>query len=74
MGQGADIVILDEAHPALVARDGDAVLNSWIFAAGNVVRDVYAGGARVVVNGWHVERDDVCRRYTATLQRLLRQV
>jgi cytosine/adenosine deaminase-related metal-dependent hydrolase len=74
VGQSADIVVLDDTHPSLVGRDGDALIDAWIFAAGNVVRDVFAGGTHVVVNGRHVERDDVCRRYTATLRRLLQQV
>ena len=49
VGQTADIVILDDAHPALVGRDGDQILNSWMFAAGDgAVRDVFAGGQQVV--------------------------
>jgi formimidoylglutamate deiminase len=74
VGQSADIIVLDDAHPSLISRDGDALLDAWIFAAGNVVRDVFARGSHVVVNGRHVQRDDVCRRYTATLHRLLGQV
>ena len=49
VGQSADIVVLDDTHPSLVGRDGDALLDAWIFAAGNVVRDVFAGGSHVVV-------------------------
>jgi len=74
VGQSADIVVLDDAHPALVSRDGDALLDAWIFGAGNVVHDVFAGGVHVVVNGRHVRRDDVSRRYAAMLHRLLGRV
>lgn len=73
VGQSADVVVLDDTHPSLVGRDGDALLDAWIFGAGHAVRDVFAGGSHVVASGRHVRRDDVCRRYTATLQRLLRQ-
>ncbi len=72
VGQGADIVILDEAHPALVARDGDAVLDSWIFAAGeSAVRDVFVGGKHVVADGRHVRRENIQRRYAGIMRRLL---
>ena len=74
VGQGADIVVLDDTHPTMVGRDGDALLDAWIFGAGNVVRDVFVGGSHVVVNGRHVKRDEVCLRYSATMRRLLRGV
>lgn len=71
IGQTADIVILDEAHPALVGRDGDEVLDSWIFAAGGgAVRDVFAGGNRVVAAGRHVRRDAILQSFTNTMHRL----
>ena len=72
VGQTADIVILDDAHPALVGRDGDQILDSWIFAAGDgAVRDVFAGGQQVVAEARHVRRDEIRRRFTATMRRLL---
>jgi formiminoglutamate deiminase len=72
VGQSADIVIVDDMHPALVARDGNAALDSWIFAAGNdAVRDVFAQGRHVVAEGRHIRREQVQRRYAATLRRLL---
>ena len=71
-GQTADIVILDEAHPALVGRDGDQVIDSWMFASGDgVVRDVFAGGQRVVAEGQHVRRDGIRHRFAGTMRRLL---
>jgi formimidoylglutamate deiminase len=74
VGHSADIVVLDDTHPCLVGRDGDTLLDAWIFAAGNAVRDVFSGGAHVVVNGRHVQREAVNGRYAATLRRLLNQV
>ena len=71
-GRTADIVILDHAHPALAGRSGDAVLDSWVFAAGDsVVRDVFAGGKRVVVAGRHIRRDALLQRFRDTMHRLL---
>ena len=73
-GLAADIVILDDAHPALAGRSGDAILDSWVFAAGDsLVRDVFAGGKRVVATGCHIRRDAVLRRFRDTMHRLLAQ-
>jgi cytosine/adenosine deaminase-related metal-dependent hydrolase len=72
VGNTADIVILEDAHPALAWREDDQVIDSWIFAAGDgVVRDVFAGGRQVVRGGRHVRRDALLGSYVATMQRLL---
>ena len=71
-GQTADIVVLDASHPALVARSGDTLVDSWIFSTGDgAISDVFAGGRHLVAAGRHIARDAALRRYTATLQRLL---
>jgi formiminoglutamate deiminase len=70
-GQTADIVILDDSHPALAGREGDAVLDSWIFSSGDgLVSAVFAGGHQVVADGQHIRREALRRRFTATMQRL----
>ena len=72
VGQTTDIVVLDEGHPVLVGRGGDQIIDSWLFAAGDgVVRDVFAGGQRVVAEGRHVRRDDIRRRFAVTMRRLM---
>jgi formiminoglutamate deiminase len=71
-GRIADIVVLDATHPALVARTGDALIDSWVFACGDgIVRDVFAGGRRVVRDGRHIHRDATRRCFTDTMKRLL---
>jgi len=70
-GQAADIVVLDDTHPALVGRTDDAVLDAWIFAAGHVVRDVFAGGRHVVVDGRHFRTSDIRHRYAKAVNRLV---
>ena len=71
-GKVADIVILNEAHPALVGRSGDALINSWVFAGGDgIVRDVFAGGRRVVHDGRHMRREAIRRRFADTMRRLV---
>lgn len=71
-GQAADIVVLDETHPALAGRRDDQLIDAWVFAAGDgAVRDVYAGGRRVVAEGRHLGRDAIRSRFTAAMHRLL---
>lgn len=71
-GADADIVLLDGGHPALAGRDGDDVLDTWIFGGGNgLVGDVYAGGRRVVSAGRHVVHEAAAARFAATMARLM---
>jgi formiminoglutamate deiminase len=72
-GARADFVVLDAGGPALVGRSGDDVLDAWIFAARrSPIREVWAGGRRVVSEGQHLLRDLVFRRFRATIDRLLK--
>ncbi|MBM3928538.1 MAG: amidohydrolase family protein, partial [Sphingomonadales bacterium] len=71
-GDAADFLTLDADHPALVGRQGDALLDALIFAAGRgVIRDVWRRGRRVVAGGRHIARDAIAARYRGTLVRLL---
>jgi formimidoylglutamate deiminase len=70
-GYTADIIVLDEAHPVLAGRTGDDILDSWVFGAGDgMVREVFAGGSRVVAEGRHVRRDALLARFRAAMGRL----
>lgn len=70
-GKNADIVVLDETHPVLVGRQGDAVLDALVFAGGDgLVRDVIAGGRIVVKDSRHVNRDALRRRFAQAVTRL----
>ncbi len=67
----ADFLTLDANHPTLVGKSGDAVLNAWIFSAGNVLVDcVWSGGRKVVQGGRHAERERIAARFAATMRRL----
>ena len=62
IGKRADVVVLEAGHPALVGREGAAVLDSWVFSGTeNPVRDVMVGGGWVVRGGRH-EREEVVAR------------
>lgn len=71
-GLRADVVTLDTEHPALLGREGDRWLDAWIFAAeGGCVRDVFAGGRRVVAGGRHVARAEIVAAWASRAGRLL---
>ena len=71
-GARADIVVLDSEHPALIARSGDQVLDSWIFSGGAAcVRDVFVGGRQLVRDGRHVHEREIVARYSEAAKALL---
>ncbi len=71
-GAVADIVALSADSPALVARQDDALIDSWIFAGGrSLVESVWSRGHRCVSGGRHVARDAIAARYRQTLGKLL---
>lgn len=71
-GASADLIELDTAHPALLGRSDDALLDSWLFATrGTAVRNVWRGGRWVVRDGQHVDRARIAKRFAAVLRALL---
>ncbi len=71
-GAPLDVVSLSAAHPALLARREDEILDSWIFAGGRTVIDcVWRAGVKVVSGGRHHDRDRLVARYGQALRRLL---
>jgi formimidoylglutamate deiminase len=70
-GQRADIVILDTDHPALVGRNGEALLDAWVFSGNSTpVRDVMVGGAWLVRNGRHRSQDAIAAAFSRAMRRL----
>jgi formimidoylglutamate deiminase len=72
-GAFADIVSLDAENIAFAGRAGDAILDSWIFAADRSPVDcVWARGRKVVRDGRHHHRETVATRFRGTIEGLLR--
>jgi formimidoylglutamate deiminase len=70
-GSRADLVVLDAAGAALCGGEVETLVDRYVVAGGrDPIRDVYAGGVRVVEAGRHRRRDAVARRFRATLGRL----
>ncbi|WP_371876849.1 formimidoylglutamate deiminase [Phenylobacterium sp. LH3H17] len=71
-GEPADIVTLDAEHPALAARRGDPLIDSWVFAGRrDVVDGVWRAGVKLVSGGRHRARDAVADRYRKAVARVL---
>ena len=67
----ADLVALDADAIDLAGRSGDALLDGFVFAAGDrAVTDVWSAGRHLVAGGRHVAREPIVARYAATAKRL----
>ncbi|WEK02657.1 MAG: formimidoylglutamate deiminase [Candidatus Sphingomonas phytovorans] len=71
VGRPADLVSLDADDPAFVARSGDRLLDSWIFATRTGIDCVWRRGTRLVEGGRHVRGEETRRRFSAVLARLM---
>ncbi|MFC2968202.1 formimidoylglutamate deiminase [Acidimangrovimonas pyrenivorans] len=70
-GMWADLLALDGGHTDLVGRQGDAVLDGWIFAGDDrMVTDVWAAGRHCVTDGRHPDHDAITARYRAAMAAL----
>ena len=72
LGAPMDVVALDASDLSLVGRRGDALLDSWIFAArAGAIDRVWRFGRKVVAEGRHVDRPAIAARYRKALQKVL---
>lgn len=70
-GLWADLLALDGTAVDLIGRNGDTLLDTWIFAGDDrMVRDVWAAGRHVVREGRHLAREAIRAGYAATQHRL----
>ena len=72
VGASADFVTLDREHPSLALRDGNALIDGLVFAAGRAgIGGVWRRGRQVVEKGRHVDRTRIAERYHRTLKVIL---
>lgn len=70
-GLWADLLALDLAAPDLEGRQGDAILDTWVFAGDDrMVAELWSAGRHVVKGGRHVARDAIVARYRGVMRRL----
>ncbi|MFC3025740.1 formimidoylglutamate deiminase [Roseomonas sp. CGMCC 1.13459] len=71
-GLRADLVELDAQHPTLIGREGDALLDAWVFSGqSNPVKTVVVGGRAVVEGGRHLDAMAIRDQFGAAMRRLL---
>jgi formiminoglutamate deiminase len=74
-GLWADLCAVSLNNPVLFGRNGDACLDSLIFAGGDgLVRDVWAAGRHVVRDGRHVDHDRIAAGYLTCIGRLQERI
>ncbi|WP_269716125.1 formimidoylglutamate deiminase [Caulobacter sp. NIBR2454] len=70
-GTRADIVVLDTDAAALFGREGDNVLDAWVFGGfADPVKDVMVGGVWRIIGGRHGREDEIADAYRAAISRL----
>jgi formimidoylglutamate deiminase len=70
-GLWADLTALDVSGPDFEGRQGDALLDTFIFAAGaGRVAEVWSAGRHIVQGGRHIARAAVQARFGAVMRRL----
>ncbi len=70
-GCRADLLVLDAELPCLLGKTGDILLDALVFAGNrNPVRDVIVGGAWLVGEGRHRDRDAILADYQAAITAL----
>lgn len=71
-GCRADWLVLDGAHPSVDGREPENWLAGLVFCehGGSPIREVYAGGRRVVEAGRHVDEDEAYAAYRDAVAQL----
>jgi formimidoylglutamate deiminase len=68
----ADFLVLDETHPDLIGRTGDALLDTWIFTGSrSLIRRVIAHGHTMVEGGRHRDRERIDAKYVRLMAGLM---
>lgn len=71
-GSRADLVVLDGDHVDFTAREGDDILDAWIFSGNrSAVREVRVGGRPVVREGRHPRAPETARAFREALRRIV---
>ena len=70
-GRLADLVALDAEAADLAGKQGDMLLDSFVFAGGDaMITDVWSAGRHVVEEGRHVRHDEITGRYIRAINEL----
>ncbi len=71
VGALADLMALDGRAVDFCGREGDAILDTYVFAGDDrLVRDVFSAGRHVVRDGRHIAHDAITARYRKVMEAL----
>lgn len=71
VGRLADMLALNAEHVDLLGREGDMLLDSFIFAGDTqMITDVWSAGRHLVQEGQHIKHDDITAKYKDCLKSL----
>jgi formimidoylglutamate deiminase len=75
IGKLADLVAINSDDPALFALSQQHLLDGFVFAAKeNAVTDVWSAGRHCVVNGKHVNHDNMVSKYKSEIRSMLQSL
>jgi formimidoylglutamate deiminase len=70
-GFRADLVELDRNHPMLIGRQGDEVLDTFVFAGGQpMIRSVWVAGREIVKEGAHPGKYSMKEKFRLAVEEL----
>jgi formimidoylglutamate deiminase len=70
-GKLADLLALNGQAPDLTGREGDVILDSYIFAGDDrMITDLWSAGRHLVTQGRHIGREAITAAYGQTVQKL----
>ena len=70
-GKLADLLALNAQAPDLTGREGDVILDSYIFAGDDrMITDLWSAGRHLVTQGRHIGREAITAAYGRTVQKL----
>lgn len=70
-GRLSDLVVLDVEHPALIGRNGDSMIDAWLFSGNDTpVRHVMVAGRWVVRDGVHRAQQETTAAFNRTMRGL----
>ncbi len=70
-GLWADLVSVSRNNPVMIGRQGDTMLDSFVFAGNDgLIQDVWSAGRHVVKGGKHLDRDRIVSDYLGCITRL----
>lgn len=71
-GKWADLIALDGDATNLIGRQGDQIIDSWVFAGDDrMVSDVWSAGRHMVQDGQHIARHAITARYRNVMRQLV---